>query len=120
LPSKADVVVQVHYHPSGKPETDRTRIGIHFARKPVKQILHWGAAADLRMAIPPGESNTEINAEWVIPVDVEAFAVTPHMHLLGRNIAMSLRYPDGRTQDLVRIADWDFNWQNTYYFEKPL
>ena len=41
LPSKADVVVQVHYHPSGKAETDRTRIGIHFARKPVKQILHW-------------------------------------------------------------------------------
>ena len=41
LPKGADVIVQVHYHPSGKPETDRTRIGLHFARKPIRQTLHW-------------------------------------------------------------------------------
>ena len=39
--------MQVHYHPSGKPETDRSRIGLHFARKPVKQILHWSAAVNI-------------------------------------------------------------------------
>jgi peroxiredoxin len=120
LPRKADVVMQVHYHPSGKAETDRSRIGLHFARKPVKQTLHWGAALNPGMKIPAGESNVEIMAEWKVPADVEALAVTPHMHLLGRDIAMSLRYPDGRTQDLVKIPDWDFQWQNTYYFEKPL
>src|SRR5262249_54077519 len=54
------------------------------------------------------------------PTDVEAFAVTPHMHLLGRDIKMSVVYPDKHEEDLVKIDDWDFNWQNTYYFEKPL
>ena len=33
---------------------------------------------------------------------------------------MSVTFPDGRTQDLIKIDDWDFNWQYTYYFEKPL
>ena len=42
------------------------------------------------------------------------------MHLLGRDIAMSVTYPDGRVEDLVKIPDWDFAWQNTYYFEKPI
>jgi len=42
------------------------------------------------------------------------------MHLLGRDIAMSVKYPDGRSEDLVKINDWDFAWQNTYYFDQPL
>ena len=42
------------------------------------------------------------------------------MHLLGRDIAMSITYPDGRVQDLIKIDDWDFNWQYSYFFEKPL
>ena len=53
LPRKADVIMQVHYHPSGKPETDRSRIGLYFARKPVKQILHWSAAINAEFQIPP-------------------------------------------------------------------
>src|SRR5262249_21995246 len=52
LPKGADVIVQVHYHPSGKPESDRPRIGLHFARSPVKQILHWNAA------LPPFDEKT--------------------------------------------------------------
>jgi mono/diheme cytochrome c family protein len=121
LPKGSDVVVQVHYHASGKPETDRSRIGLHFSRKPVKQVLHWNFAINVDgLKLPPGESNVEIKAAWPVPVDLVAHAVTPHMHLLGRDMTMQVSYPDGRTEDLVKIADWDFAWQNTYYFEKPL
>ena len=127
LPSKADVVMQVHYHPSGKDEVDRTRIGMYFAKKPVKQILHWNLAGNFGMVIPPQSKNVEIDAgwkvpemAWSIPVDVTALAVTPHMHTFGRDMTVTVTYPDGRNEDLIRIGDWDFNWQNTYYFEKPL
>ena len=128
LPSKADVVMQVHYHPSGKPEVDRTRIGIYFAKKPVKQILHWSASLNTQMKIPAGAKNYQVEAGykgtekfgWVVPMDVTALAVTPHMHKLGRDMTMTVTYPDGRDQDLIRIGDWDFNWQNTYFFEKPI
>ena len=127
LPSKADVVVQLHYHPSGKPETDRTRIGLYFAKKPVKQVLHWNLAANFGLDIPPQSSNFEVDAGWKVPefgwkvpLDVTALAVTPHMHLLGRDMTMTATYPDGRSEDLIRIGDWDFNWQNSYFFEKPI
>jgi mono/diheme cytochrome c family protein len=120
FPKGGDVIVQVHYHPSGKPETDRTRIGLRFARKPVRQVLHWNAAANIDMKLPAGESNAEIKAAWTVPVDVLAHAVVPHMHLLGKDMLMTVTYPDGRNEDLIRIDDWDFNWQYTYYFDRPI
>ncbi|MEA2632149.1 MAG: hypothetical protein QOE66_2368, partial [Chloroflexota bacterium] len=100
LPRDSDVVVQLHYHPSGKPETDRSRIGLHFARTPVKQTLHWSAAIKFDLKIPAGAANFEAKAEWPVPVDVEALAVTPHMHMLGRDMRMWVTFPDGREQDL--------------------
>jgi peroxiredoxin len=120
LPRDSDVVVQLHYHPSGKPETDRSRIGLHFARTPVKQTLHWSAAVKFDLKIPAGDPNFEARAEWPIPVDVEALGVTPHMHMIGRDMRMWVAFPDGRNQDLINILDWDFGWQNTYFFEQPI
>jgi peroxiredoxin len=120
LPRGGDIIIQMHYHPSGKVETDRTSIGLHFARKPIRQTLHWAAALNPELQLPPGGSNVEIKAAWPVPVDLVAHAVTPHMHLLGRDIAMSITYPDGRVQDLIKIDAWDFNWQYAYFFEKPL
>ena len=42
------------------------------------------------------------------------------MHLLGNDMPCPSRSPTAASQDLIKIDDWDFNWQNTYYFEKPL
>ncbi len=120
LPSRADVILQVHYHPSGKREVDRTRLGIHFARKPIKQTIQWANASNYDFRLQPGSANTEVKATWYVPVDVDALAVTPHMHQLGRDFRMSVRYPNGRKQDLIHIGDWDATWQNTYSFEKPI
>ena len=122
LPKGADVIIQVHYHPDGKPETDRSRIGLHFARKPVKQILHWDAAAQIEgLVLPAGESNVEIKGRSLpAAVDMTMFAVTPHMHVLGRDMRMKITYPDGKAEDLIKIGDWDFAWQNTYFFETPI
>ena len=119
LPKNADVVIQVHYHPDGKPEVDRTRIGLRFSRKPVRQVLHWNAALNVDMKLPYGDTNTEIQASWPVPVDLVAHAVVPHMHLLGKDMLMSVTFPDGRNQDLIKIDGWDFNWQYSYYFETP-
>jgi hypothetical protein len=118
VPAFSDVLLQVHYHPSGKREIDRTKIGIYLCRKPVKQTLHWANATNDTFKLQPGQANIEVKATWNVPVDVEALAVTPHMHQLGREFRMTVSYPGGRSQDLLHIDSWDPNWQNTYYFEK--
>ena len=120
LPRQADVILQIHYHPTGKPEVDRTRLGVYFARTPVKQALHWNAAQNLDFRLPAGESNIEVKARWFIPVDLEALAVSPHMHLLGRDMRISVTDPDGRSRDLISIPDWDPAWQSTYYFPQRI
>jgi hypothetical protein len=123
LPKKADIIVQVHYHPDGKPETDRTQLALYFARKPVKRTVHRAGAWNPAIVLPPDgphASQIEVKASWTVPVDVIAFGCAPHMHLLGHDMTMSLRYPDGRRQDLVRVDDWDFNWQLAYRFSTPM
>jgi len=120
IPAQADIIVQVHYHPSGKAGNDSTRVGFYFARKPVKQALHWNNASSYDFRLPPGNDNVEVKASWFIPVDLEALAVSPHMHLLGHDMHMSVRLPNGRTQNLIEIADWDPSWQSAYYFEQPI
>lgn len=120
LPRGSDVILQVHYHPSGKPESDRSRIGIHLARKPIRQALHWNDASNNDFRLPAGKSDVKICGTWFVPVDVEALAVAPHMHQLGQDIRMSVTTPDGRTRDLIHIPDWDPGWQSTYFFEKPI
>ena len=120
LPRGSDVILQPHYHPTGKPEVDRTRVGLYFARTPIKRTVLWNAATDLHMRLPAGDARIEVRGEWPVPVDVEALAVFPHMHGLGRDIAISVTYPNGRVLDLLKIDDWDPAWQNTYSFDEPL
>jgi Copper type II ascorbate-dependent monooxygenase, C-terminal domain len=120
IPRGADLIVQVHYHPDGRPETDRTKVGIYLSKGPVRQTLHWANATNYDFKLPPGKKEVEVKATWYVPVDVDALAVTPHMHALGRDARLSVTYPNGRTADLIHIGDWDPAWQNTYYFETPV
>lgn len=120
VPAGSDLVIQVHYHPSGKPERERTKVGIYFSREPVKRTLHWANASSYDFKLPAGNSNVEVKASWFVPVDVEALAVTPHMHMLGRDLLMTVTVPGCKPRDLIKIEDWDPAWQNTYYFEKPV
>ena len=120
LPPQSDIVLQVHYHPTGKVGIDRTRVGLYFSRKPVKQALHWNNASSYNFRLPAGDQNVEVKASWFIPVDVEAIAVSPHMHLLGHDMHMSVTLPSGKTRSLIEIVNWDPSWQSAYYFQKPI
>jgi len=125
LPSQADVVVQVHYHRSGRSETDRTQIGLYFARTPPQRavqnvpVLPWSGPLG-EFEIPAGSARHEVRTSFILPQDMEAVAITPHMHLLGHDIEVTATRPDGTRVDLIQIRDWDFNWQETYQFQSPI
>lgn len=120
LPAKSDIILQMHYHPSGKPEKDRSMIGLYFSKKPVKAALIRASAANNDFSVPANAKNHEIHAQWVAPVDVIAYGVAPHMHLVGKDMTMTVTYPDGREEKLIRVPQWDFNWQTSYDFEEPM
>lgn len=127
LPKGADVVLQVHYHPSGKPETDRSRVGLYLARKPTRQTFHWWAALNQKFRLEADDpASWEVSAQTLpLPVDVRLLSLAPHMHLLGKDMTMWAELPAEEGEqpervDLIRIDDWDFQWQNQYYLEAPI
>ncbi len=120
IPKGADLILQVHYHKSGKPETDRTKFGIYFAKGSVTQRVRISQLAYHRLQIQPGDSNYVVQASLPVPANVHVLAVMPHMHLLGREMTVTATLPDGQTEPLVHVPDWDFNWQLSYNFKEPL
>jgi hypothetical protein len=42
LPAGADVLIQMHYHKSGKPETDATSVGLYLSDKPTLKEVRTG------------------------------------------------------------------------------
>jgi hypothetical protein len=43
----------------------------------------------------------------------------PHMHLRGKNMTMTAYYPDGRSEVLINVPNYSFNWQTNYYLKQP-
>ncbi len=120
VPKGARIVVQVHYHKDGKPETDLTRLGVHFCRGTVQKAVAGGWALNFFFQIPPGDPHYRAEATMTVTEDQHLFAVTPHMHLLGREMKVWASLPDGTEKPLVWIKDWDFNWQATYFLKEPM
>ena len=88
LPAGSAIVIQVHYHKTGKPETDLTRVGLHFARKPVDRRLNMAVALNPTLRIPPGAKHEEVRASMEVPEDISLIRIAPHMHLLGHDMSI--------------------------------
>jgi mono/diheme cytochrome c family protein len=125
LPKEADLVLQMHFHPTGKIEREQSTIGFYFADAPPKRKLAglqlpplFGALAGID--IPAGEKRFVIKDSFTLPIDVEVIGAGAHAHYLAKDMRMAAVLPDGSKKDLMRIPDWDFNWQERYYFKEPL
>ncbi len=116
------VVLQIHYHPEGTSQTDRTRVGLFFARGAIQKDLLLAAVINDSFVIPAGAPRHVVTASEVVPrgANFRAIAILPHMHLLGREIGMEAVYPDGTRRPMIYIDDWDFHWQGTYYYKDPV
>jgi mono/diheme cytochrome c family protein/peroxiredoxin len=127
LPKGSDIVMQVHYHRDGRLEKDRTQIGIYFAKKtegikPYKAGVIAGQfqRVGLFPGIPANEAKYAIHGRISVREDCTLYSVMPHMHLVGKQIKVTLRPADGDPKTLLAIKDWDYNWQETYFLKQPL
>jgi peroxiredoxin len=120
LPKGNDIVVQVHYHRTGRVEKDRTRVGLYFAKKPVAKPIQGLIIPGVFLTIPAGAENHKVRGSVWVAQDCHLVTITPHMHLLGKRIKITMTPPGGKEVTLLGIDEWDFNWQETYYFKKPV
>jgi hypothetical protein len=114
-----DFVLQMHYHPSGKEEKDQTEIGLYLSDTPPTNNMVVVAMASDEIDIPAGEKAFKAKDTFILPTDLEVESIWPHMHCVGKTVTVTAELPDGKTKDLLKISDWDFNWQDTYVYQKP-
>jgi peroxiredoxin/mono/diheme cytochrome c family protein len=130
LPKNSDFVMQLHYHRTGRIEKDRTKVGLYFAQQPVERpilpVVIPGyfkptvQTTDPLGYIPAGDANCRGHGTWYVLEDCTIYAVMPHMHLLGKSIKITFTAPGQRTETLIDIPEWDFNWQEVYNLKRPL
>jgi hypothetical protein len=111
---------QLHYTPNGTAVTDRSYIGLKFAKEAPKYRSLTGRALNFNFKIPPNDPNYEVKASFVAKEDVRVTSLMPHMHVRGKDFQYTVTYPDGRSEILLNVPRYDFGWQLSYVFEQPL
>ena len=124
LPKGSDFLLQMHFHLTGKPETEKSLVGIYFTDKaPERKLMSVGApglfGVGAGIDIPAGEKKFTIQDSFTLPVDVKAYSALAHAHYLARDMKAVATLPDGSSKSLIWIPDWDFNWQETYNYKEP-
>jgi hypothetical protein len=117
----SDIVFEAHYTASGKPETDRSSVGIVLAQAPPKQRhLTTTAISARNFEIPPGAPNHEIRGETVVNEAAKLVWVQPHMHYRAKDFELTVVYPSGEEQTVLRVPTYRFDWQIGYELAEPL
>ena len=125
LPKGSDLVFQYHFHPSGKAETEQSKVALYFAKKVPEHTLTgvqlppvYGLFSNIK--IPAGQKDFTVRDSYTLPVDMEAISVGAHAHYLGKRMTMTATLPNGELMTLLTIKDWDFSWQDRYFFENTI
>ena len=116
----SDIVLQLHYTANGTAATDKTKIGIIFAKRTPERRQLTMSAANAKFMIPPGDPAYEVHSQIEMRDDSELVGLMPHMHLRGKDFLYKVVYPTGESSTLLSVPKYDFNWQLFYFLDQPL
>ena len=114
------LIVQMHYTTNGTPQTDRTKMGLFLGKDMPKAEMRMATLVNGKLHIPAGASDYSIAAEMTTVNDITLRSLLPHTHLRGKSWEYTATYPDGRSEVILSVPKYDFNWQTDYVFAQPL
>ena len=115
-----DLVLQLHLLPGPQPVDIRPSVGLHFTDRPATLTPVSVLLTSKAIRIPANDPAHVIEDRYRLPVAVDVLGIAPHMHYLGKRVEARATLPDGREEPLLRIDDWDFNWQDEYRYREPI
>jgi hypothetical protein len=116
----SDFVFQLHYTATGKAGTDRSRIGVIFAKETPKERVFTSNATNSKFVIPPGDPAFRVVSSITLQQSARLVDLMPHMHYRGKDFEYRAVYPTGEEQTLLSVPKYDFNWQLFYYLSDPI
>jgi|SRR5579871_386586 len=121
IPAGAKLRFDIHYsRTTHKTETDMTSVGLYLAKKPPAQVARRIDPSNYMFQVPAGASEHEVTECHTFQKDMYITSLTPHMHLRGKSMRLVATYADGRTETLLNVPRYDFNWQITYRAAQPI
>ena len=120
LPRGSDLVLQLHLLPRPSAPPVQVRIGFHFTEDAPSRTATRLRLGTKAMDVPAGEDDYRIRDAYRLPVEVDLIGLYPHAHHLAREMRAWVELPDGGRRSLLRIAEWDFNWQAEYRWQQPV
>jgi hypothetical protein len=112
----SDFVLEFHYTTNGMATTDRSKIGLIFTSTRPRKRAFIAPVIGRNFVIPPNDPSYRSEGARTLEVDAVVLAAGPHMHLRGKAMDIKATYPDGRSETLVHVPRYDFNWQLLYEF----
>ncbi len=120
LEAGGTIELQMHYTTNGTPGTDRTRVGVSFAKEEPKHEIRASAFFNGTLVLPAGADDVKVDADMGFLQDTIVWGILPHTHLRGKKWEYRLELPDGTSKMILAVPKYDFNWQTYYMFEQPL
>jgi hypothetical protein len=120
LPAGGVIELQIHYTANGTAGTDRSRVGLIFAKEPPKSEIFATQFLNGQFTIPPGADDYQVDTDIGFREDVTVWGVFPHTHVRGKRWNYVLELPDGTRKPLLSVPKYDFNWQTYYMFTEPI
>ena len=126
LPKESDLVLHMHYGPTGKPQKDSSEIRLWFSSDEQKYQIQsapllnpYGLTTGTFYI--PANTKKVLHGDYTLPFDMQIISMTPQSNLICRAWEVYAKRP-GETQPvkLLKIRDWNFNWKHTYRLETPV
>lgn len=111
---------QMHYTAHGHEMKDRTSVGFRFATEAPDEEMRMSAFINGSFTLPAGAKDVAVATELEPTEPVLIWGLLPHTHLRGTRWKYTLEKPDGSSQVVLDVPQYDFNWQTYYFFKTPL
>ena len=125
LPAGCDLILASHFHPSGKAENEKTRVGLFFADKKPENTYTtfmippvYGAISGID--IPAGEANYHLRDSFTLPVETRVVNAWAHAHMVCKSAFAEATLPDGTKRVMLELPEWVFDWQERYDYAQAI
>jgi peroxiredoxin/mono/diheme cytochrome c family protein len=120
VPAGADFVFEIHYTPIGRIRTDRSRVGLIFAKAGVTRQAYTVGIAEDQFLIPANQDNVPVASSLTLGQETRLLSFMPHMHLRGKDFRYTISRPGQAAEVILSVPAYDFGWQSYYTLSDPI
>lgn len=125
LPQNTTLVLQIHYPVSSAGQVDSTHVNLQLSDGSMRELAlapvlnHAISMTNGPLVIEPNMVKT-FHEQYTVTVPATLLSIAPHAHLICTSMKAFGITPQGDTIPFVDIPNWDFHWQGSYNFQKPI